>query len=49
MHEEEQGISSASSLSLFTFPLTSKIIQILTNHVTTRRVYVVILTNVWSI
>ena len=44
-HEEEQGISSASSF--FTFPLTSRIVQILTAHVTSQCISVVVLTNVW--
>ena len=44
-HEEEQGINSASSF--FTFPLTSRIVQILTAHVTSQCISVVVLINVW--
>ena len=46
-HEEEQGIDYASCF--FIFHLTISIAQILTCHMTVPHIYVVVLTNVWSI
>lgn len=43
-YEVERGVRS-----LFTFPCTTKIVQILTGDMTTRCVFVIVLTNVLSI